>query len=934
MTLLAQVKVRVSGWARSGASPFLGALTVLLLLAPLGGCTGGGPVENVDAAGSAKTGSDAVGRDNSTTTVNLDAAKADAACVPLTCTSGTSHYCGTIGDGCGGTLECGACPGDQVCGAGGPGICGGGADCTPTFTCEFQGGSYCGTIGDGCNRPLECGDTCPTAGWTCVDNVCVGPASVCTPLTCDTADGGRYCGKISDGCGRALDCGPTCPVAGWTCEDNLCVGAPPACTPLPCETAGGGRYCGEIGDGCGGGLDCGDTCPDDWSCRDNVCVGGASCVRVSCDVEGGGRYCGKIGDGCGGTLDCGDTCPQAGWSCTDNVCTGGASCSKLTCDTAGGGRYCGTIGDGCGGTLDCGDTCPNDWTCTDHVCVGGASCAKLTCAPDGGGNYCGTIGDGCGGTLDCPTTCSTAGWVCSTDHVCVGGPSCAKLTCSPAGGGQYCGAIGDGCGGTLDCPTTCSTAGWVCGADHVCVGGPSCVKVTCDVPGGGRYCGIIGDGCGGTLDCGATCPGGDTCGSSMPNVCGDVGGCTGLCAQVPDCDGDKSKTSISGVVYDPAGALPIYNVVVYVPNGTLDPMPVGPACTSCDSEASGSPITTTLTDARGRFKLTGVPAGSDIPLVVQIGKWRRTFTVGSVKECVDNPVADKTLRLPRTQSEGDMPRIAMVVGFSDGLDCLLRRVGIADAEFTPPGGSGRVHMYTSPKDGTATNFDSSLNGGAAYGKSETLWGSLAEMKKYDMMVMSCESTTNKDLKTAAMHQAVKDYADAGGKIFGSHWQNVWVWAGPSPWNTGVIDFPMKDSGGIANLSGIPDGFGATIDTSFTKGAALADWLVGIGATPTRGQLPINGGEHSMNRALGATTRWIYGRDTTNSSYPDWLIYTSFGTPVEQPATGEPIYCGKVVMTDLHVFTGSGKKPFPGGCDLNKTASAQEKALEFLLFDLS
>jgi hypothetical protein len=80
----------------------------------------------------------------------------------------------------------------------------------------------------------------------------------------------------------------------------------------------------------------------------------------------------------------------------------------------------------------------------------------------------------------------------------------------------------------------------------------------------------------------------------------------------------------------------------------------------------------------------------------------------------------------------------------------------------------------------------------------------------------------------------------------------------------------------------------------------------------------------MNRVVGASTRWIYGTDTTNTSYPDWLIYTSFGTPVEQPATGTPNYCGKVVMTDLHVYSGSGKKAFPSGCDLSKTSTAQEK----------
>ena len=58
-------------------------------------------------------------------------------CVPLECTTSSGHYCGFIGDGCNHTLDCGGCPADQVCGGGGPNICGGGANCVPTFTCEF-----------------------------------------------------------------------------------------------------------------------------------------------------------------------------------------------------------------------------------------------------------------------------------------------------------------------------------------------------------------------------------------------------------------------------------------------------------------------------------------------------------------------------------------------------------------------------------------------------------------------------------------------------------------------------------------------------------------------------------------------------------------------------------------------------------------------------
>ena len=94
------------------------------------------------------------------------------ACVPTTCAA-QGKNCGTIGDGCGGTLSCGMCSGSQTCGGGGTAnVCG----CTPTVSCA-SAGKNCGTIGDGCGNTLNCG-TCP-ANQTCSEqNVCVASSSI------------------------------------------------------------------------------------------------------------------------------------------------------------------------------------------------------------------------------------------------------------------------------------------------------------------------------------------------------------------------------------------------------------------------------------------------------------------------------------------------------------------------------------------------------------------------------------------------------------------------------------------------------------------------------------------------------------------------------------------------------------------------------------
>ena len=55
--------------------------------------------------------------------------------------------------------------------------------CTPSVTCDPPNGRYCGTIGNGCFGMIDCG-TCP-GDQVCDDNVCVGGAS-CVALACQT----------------------------------------------------------------------------------------------------------------------------------------------------------------------------------------------------------------------------------------------------------------------------------------------------------------------------------------------------------------------------------------------------------------------------------------------------------------------------------------------------------------------------------------------------------------------------------------------------------------------------------------------------------------------------------------------------------------------------------------------------------------------------
>lgn len=419
---------------------------------------------------------------------------------------------------------------------------------------------------------------------------------------------------------------------------------------------------------------------------------------------------------------------------------------------------------------------------------------------------------------------------------------------------------------------------------------------------------------------------------------GDGGVCVGLQCQQASCPGGGS-TTISGVVYDPAGKNPLYNVVVYVPNAPLSPLPQGASCDSCRDLFSGNPIAVASTDASGKFTLTDAPDGANIPLVLQVGKWRKQLTIANVARCQDNPQPDKSLTLPKSHLEGDIPNIAIATGGADTLECLLRRVGVDPAEYTPgAGGEGRIHIFQGNP--TMVGIPGLFGGGgglnvapntapAAPQASAALWNTADELKKYDIVLLSCEG----DEAVGMNQQALHDYASAGGRVFASHFHYSWFNSGPYAAENLATWTPGGNS--IGDISGqivttLPSG------DVFPKGQALFDWLSTVGAL-VNGELPIAEARHNADVAPTHTVSqsWIVAGPATSA--PGATQYFSFNTPT-MPVIGPdgPDYCGRVVYSDLHVGAASGDDPLqavPGSC-ANADLSPQEKALEFMLFDLS
>ncbi len=642
--------------------------------------------------------------------------------------------------------------------------------------------------------------------------------------------------------------------------------------------------------GCGGSSDGAFTGPDATGADggdDASLLDGATPLDGALPAEGGD----DAGDDGGFVLD--SPPPDVG-------------CTPTSCMAAG--ASCGSLSDGCGGSLSCG-ACMGLETCGGGGTANRCGCSPTTCAAAGAN--CGMIADACGGMLDCGTC--AAGLTCGGDgtmNVC-GVTPCVPKTCAALG--VNCGSVGDGCGAVISCgsctaPQTCGGGGTpsVCGA-------PVCVPKTC--AGVGATCGALADGCGGLLSCG-TCASPQVCGGSgTSNVCSVPATCTNLCLKQVTCPVATVTTTVTGTVFAPNGTDPLPNTLVFVPNAAVLPFAPGVACESCGASTSGSPLVSAVTGVDGTFTLKNVPVGTNIPLVIQNGRWRRQFTIPSVTACVNTALPSSgtsQLRMPRTKAEGDLPLMGFVTGSVDALECVLRKIGIADSEFSNPSGAGRVRFYKGA--GSA---------GAQYNATTpvetTLVGSQAEINKYDMVLFACQGSQYD--QSAAAKQIVLNYANAGGRIFATHYSYVWLYdnapfSSTATWN--VDQF--------ANFSSDPEtGF---IDMTFPKGLQLAQWMKLLYPASVLGQIQIATLRNDFDGVVAPSQLWISLKDP-NYPKPVPMHYT-FNTPVGAPAASQ---CGRVVYDDFHVEDAlTAGTTFPTEC-VAGAMTPQEKMLEFMLFDL-
>jgi hypothetical protein len=398
---------------------------------------------------------------------------------------------------------------------------------------------------------------------------------------------------------------------------------------------------------------------------------------------------------------------------------------------------------------------------------------------------------------------------------------------------------------------------------------------------------------------------------------GTVTACVNLGCQQTTCAGGGT-TSVTGTVFAPNGVQSLYNAVVYVPNAPVQPLAVGASCERCGGKLSGDPLVSTLSDFKGQFELKNVPVGKDIPLVIQLGKWRRQIVIPEVRSCQENKLTDANLtRLPRNQTEGNMPRIAVTRGGCDNLGCMLPKLGIDPKEIgvSSDGDAKAVHIYDGDVRAGGFGGAGPLAGAAS---AKTLWNDLNQLKRYDVAVLSCECSESPGTKDAVSYKTVTDYLALGGRIFTTDFQYAWYRYTP--------DADLKS---ISNITGGAPEAGRVLylDDSFPKGKSLADWLKHNFSTSTYGQVETSIVFNNFRNPVDPAKTQIWARADSGGKSGNARVFT-VNTPVGAP---EEMKCGKAVHIDAHVNQRT-KDVFPSSC--SEPLLQAEAMFAFFFLDLT
>jgi hypothetical protein len=489
----------------------------------------------------------------------------------------------------------------------------------------------------------------------------------------------------------------------------------------------------------------------------------------------------------------------------------------------------------------------------------------------------------------------------------------------------------------------------------------------------GWACGSLVDECGNVHDCaseGLTCAAAEICvgGIDGPTRCeATLTGDCELCGAIPDCSGASGATRLSGRVITPGredgdtgNQVGVPNAFVYILS-TSSPsdlpasstgIPSGSTrCERCEDQALGPVLAGAVTDANGEFSLeSNVPVGVEFVLVVKVGQFRRAVTLELPAEAacqttsLPRSLPDNPTRLPRSMDDGlgvNIPRIAISTGRIDAIECVFEKMGLRHAEFGNPAvaapAPARIHLYRGgPEAGAPPGAGARIDDDTPH--DSELYGDPARLADYDIVVADCEGSdwdgVGNFVERDAYGAAVRQYVNAGGRLFASHLSFSWL--------------HENGSEAYAPATALDTGFGpaaewsTTIDTSEVGTGRVslgrpqasprvddfARWLSVEGVTSADGTFTIVE-PRSQNIMLGAASEEFVHQEDGSGRVQQF----SFDTPYAAPAEAA---CGRVAYSGFHVSVGGGASPFvdavfPEHCTGDLTD--QEKVLLYMLFDV-
>ena len=464
---------------------------------------------------------------------------------------------------------------------------------------------------------------------------------------------------------------------------------------------------------------------------------------------------------------------------------------------------------------------------------------------------------------------------------------------------------------------------------------------------------------------------------------------SGYSCLVPKCSNANVGTTVSGTVFDPSGKTPVYGAVVYIPDqpdqiGDIIQGP-GNLCGRC-AQPSGSPIAGAVTGADGSFTIPQAPVGRQIPIVVQLGKWRRMSYVDIDNACVDNPIGDPELtRLPRSRGDGkkaSLPRIAIAAGAADRLQCLLLRMGVDASEFTNPDGTGSVNLYNQPPalgSDPSGRYDPAVNSGAAFPDAAAFWSDINQLSKYDLVLLACAGNQSAADPTRTLPNPITDaakaslvkYLSSGGRVLGEHYNTAWIRSFPAKADSqGSVRRPVAGWGRCGQLvslrrrCGSDELGGARGDHRTGAGgyvlrqgqglramAGGGEGHPGTGNASSGGRHQTHGRRRAGGGALGPALALPAGRGGRFRRRCRLHALSQFQSDEQRSGRGSPLHRCDQPVRPLRVHRlarGLGRyqhapsdladdkaksAAFPSCCaagDLNPS----EKAMEFMLLDLS